>query len=86
LDEASCAYVLRSILLALSHLHRNNSIHRDIKAANVLLSAGALAVLSKLPVVPGSRVSSTSRGTWPCHFGLVQLVGSIDVTAALKST
>ena len=39
LDEAAVKYVLRDLLLALEYLHEQGKIHRDIKAANVLLTA-----------------------------------------------
>ncbi|KAK9843397.1 hypothetical protein WJX81_000440 [Elliptochloris bilobata] len=37
LDEASLAYVLRGVLAALAYLHGQQRVHRDVKAANVLL-------------------------------------------------
>ena len=39
LDEGAVKFVLRDLLLALEYLHEQGKIHRDIKAANVLLTA-----------------------------------------------
>jgi len=39
LPEEACAVVLRDLLMALAYLHGGGGVHRDVKAANVLLSA-----------------------------------------------
>jgi len=39
INEEQVATILREILLALEYLHNDKKIHRDIKAANVLLAA-----------------------------------------------
>jgi serine/threonine-protein kinase 24/25/MST4 len=47
LPEAHIAYVLREVLHALVYLHSEHRIHRDVKAANVLLSRDGMVKVSR---------------------------------------
>ncbi len=45
LEEQEIAFILQQVLRALVYVHAQHRVHRDIKAANVLLSvAGAVKV------------------------------------------
>eukprot|EP00475_Leptophrys_vorax_P030398 TRINITY_DN4548_c0_g1_i1.p1 TRINITY_DN4548_c0_g1~~TRINITY_DN4548_c0_g1_i1.p1 ORF type:complete len:327 (+),score=93.84 TRINITY_DN4548_c0_g1_i1:173-1153(+) len=54
--EAQAAVVAREALLGLQHLHSNNRIHRDIKAANLLIQEDCQVKLGDL----GATVQLTS--------------------------
>lgn len=47
LSEQQIAYIMRSVLLALKHLHSLGRIHRDVRADNVLLNSEGLVKLGK---------------------------------------
>ncbi|KAG9096416.1 hypothetical protein FRC06_008692 [Ceratobasidium sp. 370] len=67
IEERYTAVIMREVLQALVFLHRNNVIHRDLKAANVLISSDGRVMLcdfgvSALLATPHSK-RSTFVGT-----------------------
>ncbi|KAI9288605.1 kinase-like domain-containing protein [Umbelopsis sp. AD052] len=46
LNEHQIAYIIRSVLLALNHLHSLGRIHRDVRADNILLSSEGMVKLA----------------------------------------
>ncbi|KAG8718145.1 hypothetical protein FRC08_005856 [Ceratobasidium sp. 394] len=67
IEERYTAVIMREVIQALAFLHRNNVIHRDLKAANVLISSDGRVMLcdfgvSALLATPHSK-RSTFVGT-----------------------
>lgn len=63
-DESTCKIILRETLKALVYIHENHLIHRDLKAANILLSSNGNVKLADFGVSARVEEHMPSKNTF----------------------
>ncbi|GAA5957989.1 hypothetical protein JCM3765_006225 [Sporobolomyces pararoseus] len=61
IEEKYASLIVREVLIALSFLHRQGIIHRDVKAANVLLTQTGKILLCDFGVAAHLQISNSSK-------------------------
>ena len=63
LEEKYIVLIVREVLLGLNYLHKSAIIHRDIKAANILITAAGKVMICDFGVSALSTTTSSKRNT-----------------------
>jgi serine/threonine protein kinase len=90
LEEKYVAVIIREVLVGLNYLHKSSIIHRDIKAANILISAMGkvmicdFGVSALLATVSSKRNTLTGTPYWMAP-EVVQAVPAYDTKADIWS-
>lgn len=63
LEERFVAVIIREVLVGLGYLHKSAIIHRDIKAANILISAAGKVMICDFGVSALSTSTTSKRNT-----------------------
>ncbi|KAI0266877.1 Pkinase-domain-containing protein [Gloeopeniophorella convolvens] len=64
LEEKYVVVIVREVLVGLNYLHKSNVIHRDIKAANVLVTASGKVMICDFGVSALLATTSSKRNTF----------------------
>jgi serine/threonine-protein kinase 24/25/MST4 len=63
LNEDCIAFIMKKLLTALSHLHEDRKLHRDVKAGNILISSKGVVKLGDFGATGQLSDSMTKRKT-----------------------